>query len=155
MSDPNFWVNVLTRWLHVGAAVLGIGATLFMVLVLLPALAGSAQANEVLDRVRPRLKRVIHSAIGLLLLTGFYNYLVVSTPVLREDRYDGIRGMYHMLMGPKMLLAIILFTISILLLVPLPAMHAKRKMWLTVNAVLGVLILLISAVLRRLWTVGG
>src|SRR5205823_14612627 len=70
--DLIFWFNVLTRWLHVTSAVVGIGALLFLWLVLLPSVAASGS----LEPMVPRLKSVIHAALGLLLLTGFCIYYV-------------------------------------------------------------------------------
>jgi putative copper export protein len=143
-----FWLNVITRWLHVAAAVLGVGGLLFMLLVATPALQGLPNAAEVADALRRRFKIVAHTAIGLLLLTGFYNYLIVAAPKVETTTF---RAQYHMLMGTKILLSLVLFTISILLLRPTPAMQANRRQWLTANALLGLLILLLAAYLRRLW----
>ena len=39
LMDALFWFNVLTRWLHITSAVVGVGALLFLWLVLQPALA--------------------------------------------------------------------------------------------------------------------
>ncbi|MBM3459505.1 MAG: hypothetical protein FJX77_13370 [Armatimonadetes bacterium] len=145
----DFWLNVAMRWLHVGAAVVGIGATFVLRCVLIPALAGRPEGDELLGRVRSVLKRWIHGAIGVLLLTGFYNYLVVASPRAAEAG-EKLKP-YHPIMGTKILLSLALFGIAILLLVPVPSFHARRKMWLTVNLVLAGLILFLGAFLRRLW----
>lgn len=151
--DPTALLNILARWLHVASAVVGVGGTILMRFVVLPALAQLPNGGEVLDRIRPGFKKLIHSAIGLLLLTGFYNYLVVAAPNVKKLREAGVEQMarYHMVMGTKIILALGLFTIAILLLKPVPSFHENRKQWLSVNTVLGLLILLLSAYLRRLW----
>lgn len=151
--DGTFWLNLVLRWLHVAAAVAAVGGTLMMRFVILPALATLPNGGEVIDRIRPLFKKLIHSAMGILLLTGFYNYVVVAIPKVRELKEQGVTTMaaYHHVIGAKILLSLVLFAIAIMLLMPVPAMHEKRKTWLTVNAVLGLLILFLAAFLRRLW----
>lgn len=151
--DGEFWVNVVFRWLHVTAAVLGVGGTIMMRFVVLPALASREDGAEVLSAIRPAFKRLIHSAIGLLLVTGFYNYLIVAMPRVKQARAEGNTALaaYHGVMGVKILLALALFGIGFALLKPVPSFHENRKTWLSVNAVLGLIILLLAAFLRKLW----
>jgi hypothetical protein len=150
--DPTFILNWLMRWLHIVSAVAGIGATLMMRFAVLPALARMENGNEVLAQIRPGFKRLIHAALGTALLTGFYNYLVVSIPKVRElKEANAALSSYHPVMGAKILVSLALFVIAVLLLQPLPSMEQNRKTWLSVNVVLGLLILLLASFLRRLW----
>jgi uncharacterized membrane protein len=148
-----FWLSVLFRWLHVAAAVVGVGGTVAMRFAILPALERLPNGAEVLAAIREPFKKIIHSALGLLLITGFYNYLMVAIPKLRAQREAGDLHMapYHGIMGAKILLSLALFTIAIMLLKPVPALHENRKTWLSVNVVLGMVIMLLAAYLRRLW----
>ena len=151
--DGMFFFNVLMRWLHVVAAVAGVGGTLMLRFVLLPVLEQLPNGAETLAKVRPGFKRLIHSSLGILILTGFYNYLALVIPkvrLLRESGADQLAA-YHPVMGVKIILSLALFAIATMLLMPVPAMHEKRKSWLTVNAVLGLTIMLLAAFLRRLW----
>ncbi|MFN3653111.1 MAG: hypothetical protein ACK47B_26320 [Armatimonadota bacterium] len=147
--DAMFWVNLLMRWLHVASAVVGIGATVMMRFVVMP------NAAELAARIQPAYKRLIHSSLGLVLLTGFYNYLVVSIPAVRAAREQQLPGfeMYHAVMGVKMLLSLVLFGIAIFALQPREGAAENRKSLLSVNVVLGFLILLVAAYLRRLWVI--
>jgi hypothetical protein len=149
---PLFWFNVITRWLHVTCAVVGIGAFFFWRLVLMPALAaqepGARQALAA--QLAPRLKTLIHSALGLLLLTGFYNYYV-AIPKVRTLVY---RSLYHPIIGTKILLALVLFGIATALLSSRSGsgnIGEERSGRLTLILVLAVIILFLSAILRRLW----
>lgn len=148
LTDPLFLFNVLTRWLHVTSAVVGVGATVMMRFVVLPALARLPNGAEILDAIRPGVKRLIHSALGLLLLTGFYNY-TVAIPKVKAAH---LGPMYHPAMGIKIVLSFALLVIATLLLKPVPSFHENRKTWLSVNVGLGLLILLLAAYLRRLWS---
>ena len=144
--DLIFWFNVLTRWLHVTSAVVSVGAFLFLWLVLLPSVAASGS----LEPMVPRLKSVIHAALGLLLLTGFYNYYSVI-PKVRTLAY---RSLYHPIIGTKILLALILFGVATAFLSSLSAsgnIGEGRSRSLTVIVFLALVILLLSAFLRRLW----
>src|SRR3954454_250178 len=114
-----FWFNVLTRWLHVTSAVTAVGAFLFVRLVLLPSVSGqdSGARQAALGAMIPRLKSVIHAALGLLLLTGFYNY-TVAMPKARALAYHSL---YSSVIGTKILLALILFGLATALLSSLSA----------------------------------
>ena len=155
--DANFLLAWVMRWLHVVGAVVAVGATVLMRFGVLPALATLPNGEEILDAIRKPYKRLIHSAIGILLLTGLYNYIVVAIPKVRALReipqYAGSISSYHSIMGAKILLSLALFGIAMALLAPVPSMHAQRKTWLSVNVVLGLLILLLAAYLRRIWPV--
>jgi hypothetical protein len=151
--EPDFWLSVIMRWLHVASAVVALGGTVLMRFVLLPALERLPNGDEVLTALRAPFKRLIHMGLGLLIFTGFFNYLVIAIPAVRAAREAGptpLEG-YHGPMGIKILLSLVLFVIAILLLKPVPALHENRKTWLSVNVVLGVIILAIGAYLRRLW----
>ncbi len=153
--DGDFWISLVMRWLHVGSALVGLGAIVAVRFVLLPALRGQADGEGIYDRVRPVLKTVVHSALGLAILTGFYNYVVVSIPAVREKReaVDAVSAFaaYHPVMGLKIILSLALFGIGAMLIKPVPAFHEKRDTWYTVGVVLGFLVLLAGAFMRRLW----
>jgi hypothetical protein len=121
---------------------------LFMLLALVPSLRGSPEAGRIADDATHRFKRIAHLAIGLLLLTGFYNYLWVAGPRLKTAAFAQT---YHGVMGAKILLSLVLFTISILLLAPVQSMQAQRAKWLSAGAALGVVIIGLAAYLRGLW----
>jgi putative copper export protein len=151
--DALFWFNVLTRWLHVASAVIGVGAIMFLGLVVRPLLAAQdpAARQAMMAGLLPRVKTVIHAALGLLLLTGFYNYYA-AIPKVRVLVY---RSLYHPIIGTKILLALVLFGIVSAALASAPAsanMEEGRFRWLPLIMTLALVILFLSAILRRLWT---
>lgn len=153
--DATFWLNVLMRWLHVTSAVTAIGGLLAMRFAVIPALTGRADGAEVYTAIQRGFKKVMHSALGLALLTGFYNYGVVAVGSLRkikETHTDlGLLGSYHAVMGLKMLLSFALFGLAMGLLKPSDALPETRKPAFTTNLVVGLIILALAAYLRRLW----
>lgn len=155
--DATFWLNFLMRWLHVASAVAAIGGLLLMRFAVTPALTRMANGREFYAALLPGFKRVLHSSLGLAIVTGLYNYGVVSVAAIRrlkETQVDlGPLSSYHAVMGVKMLLSFALFGLAIALLKPSDALPENRKSALTVNLVVGLLILAVGAYLRRLWAI--
>lgn len=138
-------LDTLMQWLHITAAVTGVGAFIYVWRVLGPSLAEVPQetrgklAAQLVARARP----ISFTVIAVLVITGLYNYLtrIATRP-----------SSYHMILGIKILLALHVFTVAILLAVPPgvnPARDAKRPRLIAGAAVSGIIILLLSAYLRR------
>src|SRR5258706_11485170 len=105
---------ILSRWLHVMAAVLAIGGTFFM-RVILPlglAQADAASRDAVFLRCRRAFKMGIHTCVLLLLLTGAFN----TWRNWGEYRLD--RPLMHAPGGPPMLVGFAAMVIALLLLWP-------------------------------------
>jgi uncharacterized membrane protein len=146
MSDNLLAVDVLSRVLHVGTAIVLVGGTVFMRCVLMQAAAPLPEAEH--DALRQRLlgrwKRVVHAGIGLLLLSGLYNYLQ-AIPKHRGD------GLYHGLLGTKMLLAVAVFFLATALVGRSKAferMRQSRAKWMGVVIILAALIVVISGFVK-------
>jgi hypothetical protein len=80
----------------------------------------------------------------LFLLSGFYNYFR-AMPLHRGD------GLYHGLLGTKMLLALAVFALASLLVGRsrlATKMAAQRELWLGVMVLLAIAIVAISAVVK-------
>ena len=141
---------IVSRIVHVGTAIVAVGGTVFIRLILMPA-ANAALSSEQHDLLRGQLmarwKRVIHAAILLFLLSGGVNYWKVI--MLRSHAGDGL---YHGLMGAKMLMAFGIFFIASALVgrsAGLAAFRANAKKWLAVNIALALAIVIISGFLRN------
>jgi uncharacterized membrane protein len=139
------WVDTLMQWLHLVAAVTLIGAAIYIRKVAMPALAGlqTDARNKLVTEMLARMRPLAFAAIVVLVGTGLYNYMT---------RMVGRPPAYHMILGVKMLLALHVFTVMILLLVPPgvnPGRDARRPRLLMGAVISGLIILLISAHLRR------
>jgi uncharacterized membrane protein len=140
------------QWLHVLAAVLAVGGVFFLRFVLCPALKKlpaeqEATKTQLLQSVVRIFKMVIHSSIAVLIITGVIR-LVQTWSLL-----TGPKG-YIALLHTKLLLAVVLFVIAIMLTLPgaQPNYFQRgRDKWLLINFLLGAVIILISATLRRMW----
>lgn len=142
-------MSVLVQWLHVAAAVLAVGGVACIRFVVLPALEGMDEEarSAFMDGVHVRFRQIVGISLGLLLITGLYNVGVVAAAgQLTPPAY-----LYPLI--AKIVLALVIFKIAFMLMIPGPAfsgVKAKRKGWLLVNFVLGMIVILIAAYLRRL-----
>jgi uncharacterized membrane protein len=134
------------QWIHLMSAVVGLGGMGFVLLVLIPSLGVlNPEHREALFRaVSIRFRWVSWSAIGLLLISGLYN--------IRQDYWEVTWGKSWLLLTFKIGLAFALFAIVLGLTLPLKIfdrMRSRRRTWLMASFTLGVLVVLISAYLRR------
>lgn len=139
--------NVLFRWIHVGTAIVVLGGSVFLRFVLFPAAEQLPEAahEQLRTGVMSRWKRFVGLGIGLFLISGLYNYLVVTRP-----RHEG-QPLYHALIGVKILLALAVFFLASALTgraAAFEGIRRRRKLWLTVTILLAAAVVAISGVLK-------
>lgn len=141
-----FWIDYLSRLIHISTAIALIGGSVFTLCVLLPAakLISDEAQNMLSQGITARWKRFVHIGILLFLVSGFYNYFN-AMPLHKGD------GLYHALVGTKMLLALVVFFIASALVGRSQAfakMRAKRGTWLGIMVLLACVIVLISSFVK-------
>lgn len=151
MASVDF-VLLTSRAIHILAAIIAIGGAIFMRLALHGAIGATlddAHAQRLRDAVRARWARLVHVCIVLLLLTGGYNFyalaLAPKVPAMP----------YHALFGIKLLSALAIFFIASALVGKSPGMEAMRKSaakWLSIVALLAVVIVIVSGILSQVRT---
>jgi uncharacterized membrane protein len=139
-------MSTLLQWIHVGAAVVGVGGMGFLVLVLIPSgvVLQPDHRNQLLKAVGARFRWVSWTVIVLLLASGFYN--------VRQYYWEVPWGRAWELLAAKIALALVVFAISLCLTLPAKAFdwfRMRRKFWLTTAFTLAMIVVLISAYLRR------
>jgi uncharacterized membrane protein len=139
-------VDVISRVVHVGTAITLVGGAVFTLCVLMPAAKQlSEQSHDQLSAaVKGRWKRFVHIGVVLFLVSGFYNYWR-AIPLHQGD------GLYHALVGTKMLLALGVFFIAAALVgrsQKLESIRRKRGTWLTVMVLLAATIVAISGFVK-------
>ena len=142
-------MSTLVQWIHVMAAVVSVGGVIFIRFVLLPSSeqldAGSRM--QLMDGVMRRYRPILWVCIGVLFVTGMYNLGMVA-----------VRGglsiqPYAAVLLAKIALAFAVFGLGFALTLPgdlFKSLKNNRKLWLMVNAILAVIVVLLSAYLRRL-----
>ena len=139
-------MSAIIQWIHVMSAIIGLGGMGFLLLILIPSLGVlSTEQREALSKsVANRFRWATWSSITLLLLTGIYN--------VRRFYWEGQWGAAWNLLALKIALSFALFAIVLALTVPFrlfEPMRARRRTWLLVAFIMGVVVVLISAYLRR------
>lgn len=103
-------------WFHLVAAVIWVGGMLFLVTVLKPAVMGSQEKSsnnlheraELLNYIHKRFRTIVGVMVGVLVATGLIN-LSRYTALF----YSGIVSTVTIILGIKIVLALMLFTIYI------------------------------------------
>jgi uncharacterized membrane protein len=148
LRNPPMTVDVLElalRWLHILPAIALMGGTIFMRIALAPAANESLtqeQHDALRDRVIAKWKMVVHASIGLLLVTGFWNFIAKAGQVA---------PVYHMIMTVKILLGLgVMFIASALVgrSKGLEAFRKQRIFWMSVTLAMSVAIVLIAGLLK-------
>ena len=135
----------LIQWVHVASAVIGVGGIAFLLFILLPSarLLSPDQRDSLVRTLMARFRWVTWSVIVLLLGTGLYNVRMV---------WEVPWGKYWKLLTIKIVLAAVVFLISLCLTLPFKfcdRFRSRRQSWLAIAFALAMLVILISAYLRR------
>ncbi len=138
-------LTALVQWIHLTAAVVGVGSMAFMLVILLPSarVLSDEQRGLLFKAVTERFRWASWGAILLLFASGLYN--------LRLRAWEAPWGPYWKLMTLKIVLAFGVFALSLLLTLPLSVFdrfRARRRMWLSIALGIALAVILISAYLR-------
>ncbi|MEX2111818.1 MAG: hypothetical protein WD845_01450 [Pirellulales bacterium] len=144
--EPIEILNLVSRWLHILAAITAVGGTIFARFVVVPSLEPLPleQRAALHAAMRVRWSKIVAVAIGFLLLSGLYTIGYLSV----EYR---LPKWYHPVFGVKFLLAFVIFAVASLLTGKTPAADNVRRhlrFWLNLNIVLAVLVVCLSGILR-------
>ncbi len=140
--DTELFLPLISRWAHIGCAIVLIGGSAFMWLVLQPVL--KEESSDLHDRIRNRWKKFVHPGVVIFLVSGLYNY-IRAVPVHKGD------GLYHALVGTKMLLALVVFALASILVGNKPGTQAIRddaRKWLGITLLLALVIVGISGFVK-------
>jgi uncharacterized membrane protein len=140
-------MSTIVQWIHVMAAVMGLGGMGFVLLILVPSLGAlSEEQREAFSKaVAGRFRWATWTSVTLLLVSGLYN---VRRYYWEVPHWDWA----WKLLVLKISLSFALFGIVLGLTIPLrwfQPLRARRRLWLLVAFILGVVVVLISAYLRR------
>lgn len=141
--DSDQILPLISRWAHIGSAIVLVGGTAFFRLAVIPALEGDT--TDLVGRIRSNWKKVVHTGILIFLVSGFYNYIAVTIPEHKGD------GLYHALVGTKIILAMFVFFLASVLVGSKPSSQKFRtdaKKWTGVMLMVAAVIVGISGFLK-------
>jgi uncharacterized membrane protein len=139
-------MTTFMQWIHLSAAVIGVGGIGFLLFLLIPSarVLAPEQRDALLKRIQGRFRWVSWSVIVLLAGSGLYN--------VRAYYWELAWGRAWFWLTTKIFLALLVFAVSLALTLPLPFLarfREQRERWLTVAFALAMIVILISAYLRR------
>jgi len=134
------------QWLHLSAAVLGVGGIAFLTIIFLPSLrlVDPEERELILRAVVGRFRWVSWAVVVLLMSSGLYT--------VRQYYWEVPWGHHWKLLVIKIALSGCMFAIVLLLTLPLKIFdwfRARRSMWLAIALTLAMIIIYLSAYLRR------
>lgn len=133
-------VEFLSRYAHVLTAVFLAGGALFLRFVLQPTVEGTDIKESLHERLRPKWAKIVGIGIGILIVTGFYNYIAIEIPRHKGD------GLYHMLLGFKMLAAFMAFFLASALTGRAAKLQKLRDNWPATGGLLALLLVFVIGI---------
>jgi len=139
-------MSTFLQWVHVTAAVLSVGGMAFLLIVLRPGIGGlePEQRERLSKQVIDRFRWVLWSSMALILLSGLYS--------IREYYWEVAWGKSWELLTVKIALACVVFAIALAVTLPFKLfdwVRARRQFWLAIAVGVSVVVIFISAYLRR------
>lgn len=139
-------LSIISRIVHVSTAIVLVGGSVFTLMVLSPAMSTLSEdaKSGFANAITLRWKKFVHIGVLLFLVSGFYNYI----QAIGNHKGDGL---YHALLGIKMLLAFVVFFIASALVgrsQKLEGMRQKRSKWLQILVLLATVIVCISGFVK-------
>jgi len=136
----------IMQWIHIMAAIVGLGGMGFLLLILIPSLGvlGPGEREALSRSVSGRFRWASWTAIALLVVSGLYN--------VREAYWLVPWGTAWKFLTLKIVLSFVLFSLVLGLTIPLKVfepLRTHRRVLLLVAFSVGVVVVLISAYLRR------
>lgn len=150
---------LISRWLHIMAAMAAVGGPMFIRLAMLPAMSTlpEVERKSLHEQLRRRWSKVVMAAILFLIVTGLYNFVLFVNAAhgWGPEWQAGSHNMwlYQMLFGIKVALALAVFFLASAITSRSEALAKFRenlKLWITVNLLLGILIVCIAGQMRMM-----
>ena len=149
------FLKALIQWIHVGSVVLMIGGFFFFRVVLLPIANRSADPGSLISSALRRFSGIVWTALLTVLISGLYNFISFFRTA-RTGAIDPIvsdYSLYIFVLGVKLFIVFLIFTLAIFLTFPYPVFEVYQKRpapWLNLTVILGLIVIFLSAFLRRL-----
>jgi len=145
--DGWYFVLLASRVLHVLGSIVLLGGIFYLLAIISPRVAASGtrpDADAWFGGNRAAWAKWVGIATAVLLATGLFNFYSIVTT-------NQIATSYHMLVGLKILVALVIFFFAAILAgrtALADRFREKMRFWLAVTMCLGLLIVIIGGVMR-------
>lgn len=155
------------QWLHVGSVVLIIGGFFFFRVVLLPIANRLPEPGALISWALRRFSGFVWGALLTVLISGLYNFITffraARAAAAAPGNVEDLQAMplvvvsdyslYILVLGVKLFIVFLIFTLAIILTFPYPVFDIFQKKpapWLNITVILGLIVIFLSAFLRRM-----
>lgn len=149
-------LKALMQWIHVGSVVLMLGGFFFFRVVFLPIANRSADPAALISSALRRFSGIVWTALLTVLTSGLYNFITFFRAARAGSTVNPIASdysLYIFVLGIKLFIVFLIFTLAIFLTFPYPVFEVYQKKpapWLNLTVILGLVVIFLSAYLRRL-----
>ncbi|RKU30441.1 hypothetical protein C6497_04455 [Candidatus Poribacteria bacterium] len=149
------FLTPLIQWVHVGSVVLLIGGFFFLRIVLIPIANHHTDPNTLISSALRRFSGVVWCTLLTVLFSGVYN-VISFFRTARATAADSIvsdYSLYILILAVKFFIVFLIYTLAIILTFPYPVFEVFQKKpspWLNLIISLGLIIIFLSAYLRRM-----
>ena len=146
----------LMQWIHVGSVVLMVGGFFFFRVVFLPIANRYPESESLIASALRRFSSVVWTALLTVLISGLYNFITFFRGARADATIDPIvsdYSLYIFVLGIKLFIVFLIFTLAIALTFPYPVFGVYQKKpapWLNLTIIFGLIVIFLSAYLRRL-----
>ena len=133
-----------------------IGGFFFFRVVLLPIANRSAEPTALIASALRRFGGIVWTALLTILISGLYNFITFFRAARAEAVINSVvsdYSLYIFVLGSKLFIVFLIFTLAIVLTFPYPVFDVYQKKpapWLNLTVILGLIVIFLSAYLRRL-----
>ena len=144
----------LIQWLHVGSVVLMIGGFFFLRIVLIPIANRLPDPKTLISSALRRFSGIVWIALLTVLISGVYNVITFfrTARMSATESIDVDYSLYILILGIKFFIVFLIYTLAVVLTFPYPVFEGFQKKptpWLNITIILGLIVIFLSAFLRR------
>ena len=128
-----------------------VGGFFFFRVVLLPIANRSTDPAALISSALRRFSGVVWTALLTILISGLYNFITFFRIARADAAVD--YSLYIFVLGIKLFIVFLIFTLAVALTFPYPVFGVYQKKpapWLNIITILGLIVIFLSAFLRRL-----
>ena len=143
-----------------------IGGFFFFRVVFLPIVGRLSKPEVLISSALRRFSGVVWTALLTVLISGLYNFITffrTARSVATTETHVAAQlasacstadySLYILVLGAKLFIVFLIFTLAIILTFPYPVFDVFQKRpapWLNLTVILGLIVIFLSAFLRRL-----